>query len=56
MVAFYMPFYFRFGHLILVLAHGYSFEIVMWSRKVFKAKSSSLLSFSLGTECLKNYV
>ena len=30
--------FFRLGHLMLVLAHGYSFEIVVWSRKAFPGR------------------
>ena len=30
--------FFRLGHLMLVLAHGYSFEIVAWSRKAFPGR------------------
>ena len=27
--------YFRFGHLMLVSAHGYGFEIAKWSKRPF---------------------
>ena len=30
--------FFRFEHLMLILAHGYSFEVVMWSRKAFPGR------------------
>ena len=28
----------RFEHLMLVLAHGYSFQVVAWSRKAFSGR------------------
>ena len=30
--------FFQFEHLMLVLAHGYSFEILAWSRKTFPGR------------------
>ena len=30
--------FFRFEHLMLVLAHGYSFETLAWSRKAFPGR------------------
>ena len=30
-----MDSFFRLEHLMLILAHGYSFEVVVWSRNAF---------------------
>ena len=35
-----MPIFFRFEHLMLVLVHGYSFEIVACSRKAFPGRQT----------------
>ena len=33
-----MPIFFRSEHLMLVLAHGYSFEMLAWTRKGFPGR------------------